>query len=265
MFTPSAAASLFEVFHENTKYTRAHYAAHAQNLSAHLHSRPAVQAMSRNFKVYRFAPKIPLPEAESAHMPLHEALHRRVSSRVFSQQPLSLEALAAVLVPAAACNRVAAVVEFPSIELHLRSYPSGGGEFPVEVYPILLRVEGMGAAVTHFDPRAKALSIIKRGRALEDLSSCLMHANAVLPSAAVLVVLTAVFERSTQKYQDRGYRLVLLEAGHLAQNLCLTAAAAGLGSCAWSGFFDDELNRLLGVDGVNEAAVHCVFIGGTAQ
>jgi SagB-type dehydrogenase family enzyme len=271
MFKPIVAShlaqeTLFELFHENTKYTRAHYESHAERISRHLHSRQSAQAMSRNFKVYRFAPKIPLPSDELAvQSPLRQALGHRVSTRSFSGESISLDALAAVLVPAAACNRAVALTEFPPLELHLRSYPSAGGEYPVELYPVLLRVGNIEPAATHFDPRARALSVIHRGRALTELQSCLMRGDSLLESAAVLIVLTAVFERSTEKYGDRGYRLILLEAGHLAQNLCLTAAAAGLGTLAWGGFFDDELNHFLGIDGVNEAVVHCVFLGGTAR
>lgn len=267
MFKPllephSNPTPLFELFHENTKYTRAHYEAQAERIGRHLHSLPAAQALSRNFKVYRFAPKIPLPQCPPAALPLREALRSRVSTRTFTGEAISLESLASVLVPAAACNRVVPLTEFPPLEMHLRSYPSGGGEYPVEIYPILLRVGPLECAATHFDPREKALSVLNRGGALKALQSCLMRADGLLESAAALIILAAFFERSTLKYGDRGYRLILLEAGHLAQNLCLTAAAAGLGSLAWGGFFDDELNQFIGIDGVNEAVVHGVFIGG---
>lgn len=260
--TGESKASLFEIFHENTKYTRTNYPLHAARIAAHLRSREAIQAMSRNVKSYRFAGKRVLPRAQALQLPFCETLQRRVSTRLFSGEALSLETLATVLVPAAACNRRMAVKSFTPIELHFRAYPSGGGEYPVEIYPVLMRVEGEPLCVTHFDPRDGALSVLPRGAAIGGLPRALMNADDVLQTAAVLIVLTAIFERSTVKYADRGYRLVLLEAGHVAQNLCLTAAAAGLGSLAWGGYFDDELNRLIGVDGLHEAVVHCVVIGG---
>jgi SagB-type dehydrogenase family enzyme len=253
---------LSEVFHENTKYTRAHYLEQALRVGRHLHSQQAVHAMSRNFKVFRFAEKVLLPRPAQARMPLALALRERVSTRVFSGQHLPLNVLANVLTPAAGCNRRVTARDFPSVSLHFRSYPSGGGEYPIELYPILLKVSEVTPRVTHFDPRECTLSTVTRGLAMQDVAQCLMHSESTLSSAAVLLVLTALFERTTVKYGDRGYRLALLEAGHVAQNLCLTAAAAGLGSLAWGGFYDDELNQLIGVDGVNEAAVHCLFLGG---
>lgn len=255
-----ASAPLLELFHENTKYTRSRYPAQALTIARELTSRAAIEALSRNFKVYRFVERRALgPPAEPA-MPLGAALRARVSTREFTGASLSLADLASVLVPALACNRRAAVRHLPSVELRFRSYPSAGGEFPVEVYPILLRVAEVPPCVTHFDPRGGALNVLQPldSAALEQ---ALIADSGISRAAAALLVFTAVFERSSVKYGDRAYRLALLEAGHAAQNVCLTAAAAGIASLAWGGFFDDALNRLLGVDGLVEAAVHAVFLG----
>ena len=158
--------SLLELFHENTKYTRAHPAARFGRIAESLQSRRAVEALSHNFKVYRFAEKLALPNVEPPGASLGQALAKRVSTRVFSGEPVTLSELASVLVPAAACHRTAAVKEFPPIELQLRSYPSGGAEFPVEIYPVLLRVAGSPPGVTHFDPRSRALMGVRTGRAV---------------------------------------------------------------------------------------------------
>ena len=252
---------LFEIFHANTCYTRASFPAQAMRMHRHLRSLQAVQASSRNFKVYRFAERSVLPQPCPSTMSLSQALQQRVSVREFSRTPMSLPDLANVLVPAAACNRVATVAGNPLIELRFRSYPSGGAEYPLELYPILLRIVDVPACITHFDPRARALSLLQVPVDMAALERSLMNPGRVLETAAALLVITAVFERSTAKYGDRGYRLILLEAGHLAQNLCLAATAAGLGSLAWGGFYDGEINRLLDVDGLTEAVLHCVFLG----
>src|SRR5687767_4423949 len=84
----SPTEPLCEVFHENTRYTRAHYLEQALRVGRHLHSQQAVHAMSRNFKVFRFAEKILLPKPLQARMPLALALRERVSTRMFSGQPV---------------------------------------------------------------------------------------------------------------------------------------------------------------------------------
>ena len=82
--------------------------------------------------------------------------------------------------------------------------------------------------------------------------------------ASVVLVITAIFQRARWKYQKRAYRYVLLDAGHLGENLYLAATSQGLGPCGIGAFFDDEINRLVGVDGKDEAAVYLVSIGSLA-
>jgi len=74
-------------------------------------------------------------------------------------------------------------------------------------------------------------------------------------------VWTAVFERSRWKYRQRAYRYVYLDAGHIAQNVALGAVALGLGSCQIAALYDDEVNGLLDVDGVDESAIYMTVVG----
>jgi SagB-type dehydrogenase family enzyme len=74
-------------------------------------------------------------------------------------------------------------------------------------------------------------------------------------------VLTAVVERALAKYCDRGYRYLLLEAGHAAQNLELAAAALSLGACDLGGFVDHDITELLDLDGDEEIPLHSVAVG----
>ena len=63
------------------------------------------------------------------------------------------------------------------------------------------------------------------------------------------------------KYGERGYRFMLLEAGHIAQNALLAANALGLGACPFGGFIDDDLDRLLGIDGLDEVSLYLIGVG----
>ena len=85
--------------------------------------------------------------------------------------------------------------------------------------------------------------------------------------AAVVIVLSSVLRRNLFKYHDRGYRMVLMEAGEVAQSLALQATSLGLGTVFMGGFFDDELARLLGLDEVSEPCLLPVVVGrpGSAQ
>jgi SagB-type dehydrogenase family enzyme len=83
--------------------------------------------------------------------------------------------------------------------------------------------------------------------------------------AAAIVAIVAVFWRSRFKYGLRGYRFALLEAGHVAQNLLLACTAADLPAVPLGGFFDARLNRLIDLNGVDEAAVYAVALGGSGS
>jgi SagB-type dehydrogenase family enzyme len=75
------------------------------------------------------------------------------------------------------------------------------------------------------------------------------------------LVITACFERQQIKYKERAYRFAVLEIGHLAQNILLTAAALGLAALPIGGFVDREINGYLAVDGLSEAALYVILIG----
>jgi SagB-type dehydrogenase family enzyme len=79
--------------------------------------------------------------------------------------------------------------------------------------------------------------------------------------APVVLIWTAVFERSKWKYAQRAYRYVYLDAGHIAQNLALSATSIGLGSCQVGAFFDDEINQILGIDGTEESVIYLGVVG----
>lgn len=103
--------------------------------------------------------------------------------------------------------------------------------------------------------------MVARGDFRPELARCLWWDGMAAESAALALVITAVFVRSTIKYRERGYRMILMEAGEVAQNLALLAGAMGLASCAVSGFLDNDLSRLLGADGFAEAALLPVVVG----
>jgi SagB-type dehydrogenase family enzyme len=83
----------------------------------------------------------------------------------------------------------------------------------------------------------------------------------LVESAAAVIFITAIFARSTFKYGDRGYRFILLEAGHLAQNANLAAQGMGLATTNIGGYADRLVDRYLDLDGLNESTVYVLLIG----
>ena len=104
--------------------------------------------------------------------------------------------------------------------------------------------------IRHGDYRAK---VVEQAIAQEFLGEC-----------GVVLFLTMIMQRMRPKYQDRSYRYGLLEAGHLGENAYLAATSMGLGACGVGAFMDDQINEMLGVDGVEEAAVYMLAAGRVA-
>jgi SagB-type dehydrogenase family enzyme len=75
-------------------------------------------------------------------------------------------------------------------------------------------------------------------------------------------VITAMFWRSRFKYGLRGYRFALLEAGHVVQNIALAATALRIPALPLGGFYDRRVDDVVGADGLDEATVYAVLLGG---
>jgi SagB-type dehydrogenase family enzyme len=140
-----------------------------------------------------------------------------------------------------------------------RPVPSGGALYPLELYPAVIGVEGMKPGIYHYDPYARRLADLERS--FERLRDALVDPS-LAASSSVAIVITGVFWRSRFKYGQRGYRFTLLEAGHVAQNLVLAAAGLELSALPLGGFYDREVERAIGVDGVDESALYVVLVGG---
>ena len=142
----------------------------------------------------------------------------------------------------------------------LRAAPSAGAQYPIETYVVAARVEGIEPGIYHYAPADHALERVRGGAFGGDLVIAGLGQE-FLGQAPVVLVLSAIFPRLGWRYRERAYRYALLEAGHIGQNIYLAAEAAGLGTCAVGAFFDDAVNRLLDVDGVEEAALILLPVG----
>ena len=144
-----------------------------------------------------------------------------------------------------------------------RTAPSSGALYPIELYPVVHNVAGLERGVHHYGIERHELRLVNpgdwRARVVEQGIG-----QEFLGEANVVVFLTMILQRMRFKYQDRAYRYGLIEAGHIGENLYLAATSMGLGACAVGAFMDDDMNALLGVDGVEEAIVYMLAVGHAA-
>ncbi|MFQ6038793.1 MAG: SagB/ThcOx family dehydrogenase, partial [Candidatus Aminicenantales bacterium] len=141
-----------------------------------------------------------------------------------------------------------------------RVCPSAGALYPVETYVVLHKVKGLDPGIYHYAVLDHHLERIKSGDFRMPVARAALDQDMAFAASAVFVW-TAVFGRAKWKYGQRAYRYVYLDAGHIAQNLALAAVGLNLGTCQIGALYDEEVNALLEVDGVEESVVYMSVVG----
>jgi SagB-type dehydrogenase family enzyme len=209
-------------------------------------------------KAYRESVKIALPPTgPDRPATLDEVLRKRKSVRDFRPEPITQEQLGYLLWAATGLQRTEYGQEF-------RTAPSAGALYPIETYIVANSVRGLEPGVYHYGIHHHQLERLKAGPAGRQLAAAALGQE-MCASAAAAFLWTAVFARSTWKYGPRAYRYIYLDAGHIAENLALAAVSLGLGTCQVGALYDDEVNKLLGVDGREESIVYLSVVGLPAQ
>lgn len=208
----------------------------------HLHARVPSPARLR----------LPAP----ATSPLHELLQTRVTCRNFdASASLSAAAFGAMLARVCGCHALTEVI--PGEWLVKKSHPSGGGLHPLEAYLLLRRVEGFAPGLYHYHAGDHALEPLQ----MLDDDAAAQHAASFVAGqhffadAPVLLALVPRFVRTFWKYRThaKAYRVIVLEAGHLSQNLYLAATELGLGAFVTAAINEVEIEQAFGLDPVQES------------
>jgi SagB-type dehydrogenase family enzyme len=222
---------------------------------------------------------VDLPRPETFQVPpleLRAAIEARRSRRRYSPQPLTLEELSFLLWCTQGVQEL-----LPGAAATLRPVPSAGARHALETYLWVHRVEGLMPGLYRFCAQEHLLEPIARqpragrkatqpatGLAAEasgessaeaQVAACL--GQGFVARSAVTFVWTAVRDRMCWRYGQRGYRYLFLDAGHACQNLYLAAEAISCGACAIAAFSDEEVNRLLGLDGEVQFALYLAAVG----
>ncbi len=205
------------------------------------------------YKAYPDSQRSRLPPPQGGSASLDGALRNRRSVRDFTERSLIQAELSYLLWASTGIRESRGGHDF-------RTAPSAGALYPIETYVLVNSVQGIDAGLYHYDIKGHALELLRRGQLGEELAHAALEQD-MCADAPVVFIWTAIFERSSWKYGQRAYRYVYLDAGHVAANLALSAVAMGLGSCQIAATFDDEVNELLGVDGMEESALYLSVIG----
>jgi SagB-type dehydrogenase family enzyme len=183
----------------------------------------------------KMAGQIALPPPKlDGEISLEEAIFLRRSVRQYGERSLSLAEIGQLLWAAQGVTN----------EAGYRTAPSAGALYPLEVYLVVGEVESLPAGVYRYLPDQHALMAEFNVDMRSSLASAALKQTWIGEAPAVLVF-TAIYERTTRKYGERGIRYVHMEIGHAAQNVYLQATALDLGTVFVGAFYDDQVRELL--------------------
>jgi len=147
-----------------------------------------------------------------------------------------------------------------------RAAPSAGGLYAADLALFVRNVEQVEPGLYLYSPESHSLRRVFRdsGAAARLLAGAALDQYFVA-EAACWAVLIARTGRIFPRYGVRGFRYLYLDAGHIAQNIYLAAAALELACCEVAAFYDDRLNALLGLDGEQDFVTTTAAVGRKKQ
>lgn len=178
-----------------------------------------------------------LPEANrDGKASLEKTMFERRSVREFKDAPLTLAEIAQLLWAAQGTTSPAGY----------RTAPSAGALYPLEIFVLAGKVDGLTPGVYRYGPRNHELTKTGEGDRRADLCATALNQTSVRNAPAAIVI-AGVFERTTKKYGERGVRYVYMESGNVSQNISLEAVSLGLGTVVIGAFHDKAVKAVTGM------------------
>jgi SagB-type dehydrogenase family enzyme len=179
--------------------------------------------------------KLPEPKF-SSKTSVEEALSNRRSVRDYGKDSLTIEEISQLLWSA----------QGVTAKWGGRTAPSAGALYPLEIYVVSGEVKGLKPGLYHYDPGKHAITKKADGDLRQKLTEASLYQDEIT-KAPVTFVITAVYERTMQKYKERGIQYVHIEVGAVAENIYLQAETLNLGTVFIGAFEDEKVKKVLGI------------------
>jgi SagB-type dehydrogenase family enzyme len=181
---------------------------------------------------------ISLPKSiDIGSMSYEETLSKRRSVRNFDKKPMTLEQISQILWAAQGITN----------KRGFRTAPSAGALYPLNVYAIVGEANGISPGIYRYHPANHTVTRIKTGDMRSKFHKAGLGQNAIR-TAPVTILFCGIVERTTRKYGDKGVQYVLMEAGHVGQNVLLQAVSLGLGAVPIGAFNENEIRQIMEFD-----------------
>ena len=192
--------------------------------------------------------QLPAPRTDG-QCSVEKALATRRSVREFKDEPLSIAALSQLVW---AAQGMTLKMDAPqnwswgTWQGGKRTAPSAGALYPLELYIVVGKVDGLKPGVFKYKPQTHQLLNVLAGDKRSELATAALGQK-WMESAPCVFVVGAVYKRTEVKYGERAPRYVHIEVGHAVENICLEAVALDLGTTMVGAFKDDEVKKVVGM------------------
>ncbi len=242
--------SISQDFHEKTKIPRISW---IKNLPVEKWPEDWKKVYFKGYPRFK-AIKLPKPNFKTTTS-YKEMLYSRQSYRDFSGKPMAKQTFSNLLYYTAGLRK-----QNPT-QMANRFYPSAGGRYSLEVYPIIFNVKDLTPGLYHYYLKSHLLERLPAKANFKLRSLNYFGNQSWVENSNLLLAISGVFFRNKVKYNERGYRHVLTEVGTLIQTIYLTCTALGIGCCPTGGYIDNGYNSLLDLDGIEESVIGVVAVG----
>ena len=237
---PSARFSFAEHYHERTKYAPATLASKSQGLD--WNTQPSPYKDYKIGTVYDLKPYL-TEDIQSDRDGLLASRWRRLSRLLFCSYGLT-----------------ARMPMVTGEDFYLRAVPSAGGLYPAELYLISAGTPLLSAGIYNYQPRTHSLIHFWQDHNVWSGLQKACFGHPALQNTRMAIAVTAVFQRSAWRYQDRAYRRIFLDTGHLLGNIEIASAIEDYQVSLIGGFADEAVNELLFLDKQLEGTIAIVPI-----
>lgn len=218
---------------------------------------PLEWAPSKDQKVIELPPPSLL---KLGGIPLRKVIDQRRTVRKYADDPISLDELSYLLWCTQGVQQLNPAYTKGG-RITLRTVPSAGARHAFETYVLANNVTGLLVGLYRFWATEHKLIEVSTDTGLAERLTEACLGQKMIKEAAATFVWVADTYRMWWRYQERGYRYMLLDAGHVCQNMYLAAESIGCGACAVGAYNDNEVHRVMELDGVEQLVIYIAPVG----
>ncbi|MEW6710453.1 MAG: SagB/ThcOx family dehydrogenase [Candidatus Riflebacteria bacterium] len=202
--------------------------------------------------------ELPEPVAalkETCSLSLSECVMNRESVRKYSDKPLTMQELSALLYATQGVKKTV------NKSTATRTVPSGGSRHAFETYLSVDHVEGLEPGLYRYLPFDQKILLIRKDAEIGQKAAVACMGQLFVAKAAVTFFWTAIPERMEWRYGLASHKVIAIDSGHVCQNLYLACTAMKAGTCAIAAYSQNECDKLLEVDGTDEFTIYIAPVG----